>query len=262
MKRRTLAFTLIELLVVIAIIAILAAILFPVFAQAKAAAKNTVAISNMKQIGTAWALYISDYDDLYSPRRVVSERDSGGAVLQERSWKQNMYPYIKNVDIFRDPQNPAARYTDDTSSPGLRASWGQTAAKPAMPRGYAFFDAGFFFGGGSSYGQNNVPDPAGTINLMETKSINVDYGPWMDYQNNTDYEAWTGEPVVAPNWGGAKWDDKAMVIVYHDFHAKRAAFGQICAFNGQDGRTQWGYNENDMANGYDWLHTFCRTYPK
>lgn len=64
MKR---AFTLIELLVVIAIIAILAAILFPVFAQAKNAAKGVVCVSNMKQIGTAGLLYIGDADDTWFP---------------------------------------------------------------------------------------------------------------------------------------------------------------------------------------------------
>ncbi|MFX9608458.1 prepilin-type N-terminal cleavage/methylation domain-containing protein, partial [Acinetobacter baumannii] len=57
------AFTLIELLVVIAIIAILAAILFPVFAQAKLAAKTTASLSNMKQIGTGNQLYYNDFDD-------------------------------------------------------------------------------------------------------------------------------------------------------------------------------------------------------
>jgi prepilin-type N-terminal cleavage/methylation domain-containing protein/prepilin-type processing-associated H-X9-DG protein len=65
MRNRNNAFTLIELLVVIAIIAILAAILFPVFAQAKKAAKNTVALSNVKQMNLGAIMYANDYDDMY-----------------------------------------------------------------------------------------------------------------------------------------------------------------------------------------------------
>lgn len=67
-------FTLIELLVVIAIIAILAAILFPVFAQAKDAAKKTVALSNVKQLALGYALYVGDVDDTFPPH--VTERTS------------------------------------------------------------------------------------------------------------------------------------------------------------------------------------------
>src|SRR4051812_29791637 len=69
MKR---AFTLIELLVVIAIIAILAAILFPVFAQAKQAAKKTQTLSNLKQMGTAVAIYLTDADDNFPMAHSIS----------------------------------------------------------------------------------------------------------------------------------------------------------------------------------------------
>ncbi len=89
------AFTLIELLVVIAIIAILAAILFPVFAQAKAAAKKTQSLSNAKQIGTSMQLYVGDYDDV-TPSPWTQP---GGSV----DTYQVFQPYIKNMAIFFSP---------------------------------------------------------------------------------------------------------------------------------------------------------------
>ncbi len=77
------AFTLIELLVVIAIIAILAAILFPVFAQAKSAAKKVTCLSNLKQIGTASMLYTADYDDM-APLIVMT--NNNGPIMDQSYW--------------------------------------------------------------------------------------------------------------------------------------------------------------------------------
>ena len=94
------AFTLIELLVVIAIIAILAAILFPVFAQAKDAAKKTQSISNMKQIGTSVLMYAADYDDNLSQSAYPVITVAG---IKITSVYDNLQPYMKNVNILTSP---------------------------------------------------------------------------------------------------------------------------------------------------------------
>ncbi len=108
MSRRIGAFTLIELLVVIAIIAILAAILFPVFAQAKEAAKKTSCASNLAQIGFGWALYNSDFDETVMRVRTADSLKSfywwgswDGSVLRQDEGL--LYPYMKNYQIQACP---------------------------------------------------------------------------------------------------------------------------------------------------------------
>lgn len=108
MKR---AFTLIELLVVIAIIAILAAILFPVFAQAKEAAKKTSCLSNNKQLATALYTYAIDYDDTlcqtsWETAPLTPQSFNTGGTYQIH-WTYLMQPYIKNWDIFKCPSDAA-----------------------------------------------------------------------------------------------------------------------------------------------------------
>lgn len=88
--RRKRAFTLIELLVVIAIIAILAAILFPVFAQAREAARKTSCLSNLKQIGTAAMMYEQDYEENCLPA-------FAGTQSFGNQWPELTEPYIKNL---------------------------------------------------------------------------------------------------------------------------------------------------------------------
>jgi prepilin-type N-terminal cleavage/methylation domain-containing protein/prepilin-type processing-associated H-X9-DG protein len=90
-RRSTSGFTLIELLVVIAIIAILAAILFPVFAQAREAARKTACISNMKQLSLGWTMYLEDYDEI-SPMTAECCDASGSQIY----WITLIDPYIKN----------------------------------------------------------------------------------------------------------------------------------------------------------------------
>jgi len=133
MIRRNKAFTLIELLVVIAIIAILAAILFPVFTQAKAAAKKTQDLSNIKQIGMSMQLYAGanddvlpmglqkdpiqvaqakppDYDSLGGDHAWTWTGDPSDQAPTQIWWTygQTTYPYHKNMQIFRSPNSPNA----------------------------------------------------------------------------------------------------------------------------------------------------------
>ena len=103
------AFTLIELLVVIAIIAILAAILFPVFAQAREKARAISCLSNMKQLSLGILQYNQDYDEKYIAGANRFGKGSG--------WAGQMYQYVKSTGVFRCPD-------DATSLPGTNVSYG------------------------------------------------------------------------------------------------------------------------------------------
>jgi len=95
------AFTLIELLVVIAIIAILAAILFPVFAKVREKARQTSCVSNEKQIGLGIMQYVQDYDEYYPTLR-HDDAPNPFPVY----WRVLIYPYMKNRNVFQCPSNP------------------------------------------------------------------------------------------------------------------------------------------------------------
>src|SRR5438270_12262778 len=97
MQRSKGGFTLIELLVVIAIIAILAAILFPVFAQAREKARAISCLSNMRQLATAVQMYTQDYDEVFP----FACGDSWWQV----TWPYQLQPYVKNVQILHCPDD-------------------------------------------------------------------------------------------------------------------------------------------------------------
>lgn len=102
------AFTLIELLVVIAIIAILAAILFPVFAQAKVAAKKAAALTQMRQLSLSVMIYVGDYDDTF----MASTNYDAPLDDPSRIWTTPLFPYVKNKEIFIAPDSNVGRFAE------------------------------------------------------------------------------------------------------------------------------------------------------
>jgi prepilin-type N-terminal cleavage/methylation domain-containing protein/prepilin-type processing-associated H-X9-DG protein len=115
------AFTLIELLVVIAIIALLAAILFPVFARARENARKSSCANNLKQIGVGILQYVQDYDETMPNLRNNTAPNTGG------TWQQRIYPYVKNQQLFLCPSNSHGR----SNNVGA-----MDAALPTIPRSY------------------------------------------------------------------------------------------------------------------------------
>lgn len=250
------AFTLIELLVVIAIIAILAAILFPVLAQARNAAKTTVALSNTKQIGMAAMMYIGDYDDVYFPRFIGTVNEQG-----RKSWKHVVFPYMKNSDIFKDPVNPLALFPDEFGRPA-QLNLG-VPAQPIFNRGYFYYQAFHKTGNweGFGYSLSQIEEPSNSLLISENKDLFVDYGPWMEY-------FWNGENGWRqPNWGGAKRDDRMMIVVFADGSAKLTPLNKTCV--GENGvENMWQYDRT-RPTGYpiaggtpniSWMDTFCTSY--
>jgi prepilin-type N-terminal cleavage/methylation domain-containing protein/prepilin-type processing-associated H-X9-DG protein len=141
------AFTLIELLVVIAIIAILAAILFPVFQKVRENARRTSCLSNEKQLGLAFTQYTQDYDELYPCGAVAGT----GVKSNGQGWGGQVYTYVKSTGVYKCPDDSTAQVTN--------------SGYPDYPVSYAYNANAVMRGSGASLSQFNAP--ASTVLLCE-----------------------------------------------------------------------------------------------
>jgi prepilin-type N-terminal cleavage/methylation domain-containing protein/prepilin-type processing-associated H-X9-DG protein len=190
--RKGKGFTLIELLVVIAIIAILAAILFPVFAQAREKARTASCQSNLKQIGTALAMYRQDYDGNLVPLRIPGRAWRSG--LLGTTWPTRLQPYVRNVQIFECPSWPLTTGVINAR----RNAW--NAAPDRVFTRYAMNPVGWSWGRGTN--ESRIEDAAGWIYVACEGDFW--YGSWARDAHRLPLEAYLAQGLGNPNWSEAQ----------------------------------------------------------
>lgn len=256
-RARGSGFTLIELLVVIAIIAILAAILFPVFAQAREAARKSSCLSNMKQITLAALMYQTDYD-----QKMVMGHDNcfdpglnayqpGCSVTNPIScmqWQWVTQPYVKNQQIYKCPSDPRAdsmirvsyEINNWASDPGNGP--GKTEAVLVRPAETVYFNEG------GNTGTDGSNDP----NHSQAYFIMGDYTTWTQWNRVVhDRADWNWSDQLPRHSGGQNYS-------FHDGHVKFMRTLSWCQANKRVGNAvEWvKYMSNDVAKGASNVSSF------
>ena len=213
-------FTLIELLVVIAIIAILAAILFPVFARTKEKARSTACASNLKKLGLAFASYRADYDGKL-PMMAYLERN--GVAYR---WMHAIYPMVNNDGIFECPSCEVAQEVNDVSRPNRNSPLPETS--------YLYCLGSVMAQRGIILPETQVKDTAGTALLM-------DGWYWKELTNSAAWNSvmfyYTGEgstPVAATfaNWANGQTTSSVGYVEVLERLRRHGEGVNVCYYDG------------------------------
>lgn len=181
MKKR--AFTLIELLVVIAIIAILAAILFPVFAQAREKARQISCVSNLKQIGLATLMYAQDYDET-TPLAFIADFRGFNQDIFNISWWYITFPYNKSNQVVKCPSNPNNNVSTSSAyddSLGLKTSYAVNSITTSASIKGAFSRSQIFGVPAVSVTLADAASPANLVAIVESTLSYAEYDPTVGY---------------------------------------------------------------------------------
>jgi prepilin-type N-terminal cleavage/methylation domain-containing protein/prepilin-type processing-associated H-X9-DG protein len=198
-------FTLIELLVVIAIIAILAAILFPVFAQAREKARQTSCLSNQKQLATAAMMYLQDYDEVF--HRLGGSWVIGNPPANGPQWGYGaeccLRPYIKNQQLWKCPSDSITRrYTGGSPALPISYAWTHFRSNDGS-NGLAAFGLCAYYTDSNSKAMAEVGAPADTVMMFELwngkayiASQGSPNGDWLYNMQQAGIDPTGGTPVV------------------------------------------------------------------
>jgi prepilin-type N-terminal cleavage/methylation domain-containing protein/prepilin-type processing-associated H-X9-DG protein len=245
--RKRSGFTLIELLVVIAIIAILAAILFPVFAQAREAARKSSCLSNLRQLGNAAQMYSQDYDEIevhyiINNRPIVTGDDYFYCLYHGQ-----LQPYIKNMKLYMCPDQ-AGEQNLAGNTDLVKAVWGglginylaggQASAAIQSPATlWRLADSARIVP--ANYTAKYLPNPdnySGYLPVQDT------FSGWFRYPIDGSLSSDAAVPVARHNG--------VCNVLYHDGHAKAVKISSVWIGQGENATTYWNNTEKARAFNY------------